>query len=265
MPKDEEGHKRVFVPGPGDGPQYKFSKEKKAEPHIPSPHGKNTEGPPISYLPIPVWATKKEIKKELGKNDKGAKTERGSFIDDIFFYGKKNNLPGPGRYFAETKKEAPKKSEKSKDGKKEDRPTFLMDYQYLGMNFPGPGEYRMRDTWAEIANKKKHSGGDEKKKQSYVAQSWRVKNDQGHGPGQYDIVRLMTLSESKGEGGKVIRKFQSIPIFERPKFGVINKGHNVKKTSGGSTMTSTSPGSYFKGEYDLEKAYKRLHKPMRRY
>ena len=90
------------------------------------------------------------------------------------------------------------------------------------MNSPGPGSYKLKDTWEETAAKRKEGIGD-KKKPGNVAQSWKVKNDQGHGPGQYDIVRLMTLDESGADGSKKMRKFKSIPIFNRALFGIINK------------------------------------------
>lgn len=267
IPKDQKDMKRVFVPAPGDGPQYKFAMEKKGQSHtsIP-PYGKEAKTPPVSYLPIPIWAKKKEGKKEPGKDDnKGAKTDRGSFIDAIFFNGKKYNFPGPDRYSTVLNKDSDKKDDKQKIRKEGERKSFLMDYQYLGLNSPGPGEYPLKDTWAETANKKKHGGGgEEKKNEGNAAQEQKKKDRQGHGPGQYDIVRLMTLNETTSAGGKQMKSFKSIPIFERAQFGIINKGHNTKRTVEASQMLA-APGSYFKKEGEIEKAFQKSYKPMRRY
>lgn len=222
IPKGEENQKRLFVVGPGDGPEYKFSKEKKGGIHAMSSYGKDAKIPPVSYLPLPIWAKKKEDIKGPAKTDRENKGGRGTFIDDIYFDAKKYNKPGPSNYFASNKNDLDKKEDKSKLRKPDERPSFLMDYQYLGMNNPGPGSYKLKDTWEESAAKRKE-GIVDKKKPVNVSQSWKVKNDQGHGPGQYDIVRLMTLDESGADGNKKMRKFKSIPIFNRALFGIINK------------------------------------------
>lgn len=265
IPKDQEGQKRHFVPGPGDGPEYKFAIGEKGKSHVAVPYGKDAKMPPVSYLPLPSWGAKKEGKKET-KDEKGSKTERGSFIDAIFSYGNKYKFPGPSQYFATSKNDLEKKQKKPKEKEKTERMNFLMDYQYLGMNIPGPGEYPLRDSWAEIANKKKTTKTEDSKKQVSASQDWKVKNDKKNGPGQYDIVRLLTVTETKESGGKQIKKFKSIPVFERAKFGIINKGGNIsgKKTSA-SPSASASPGSYFKKEGDIEKAYMKTYRPMRRY
>lgn len=222
IPKGETSEKRHFVIGPGDGPQFQFSKEKKGQTHEMLPYGKDAKVPPVSYLPLPIWAKPKESsKKSPAKDEKLGISGRGSFIDEIVFLGKKYNLPGPSRYFSEEKKEGEGKEAKFKDKKNEERPNFLMDYQYLGMNIPGPGTYKLKDTWEEIVNKKKQASEDKKKTSS--SQAWKIKNDKGNGPGQYEIVRLMTIDDGKGEGSKQMKKFKSIPVFERSLFGVINK------------------------------------------
>ena len=262
--KGEENIKRHFVPAPGDGPEYKFSGGRKGEVKI-SSLGKDAKGTPVSYLPISVWGVKKE-EKETAKTERASMTGRKSFIDAIFFYGNKYKYPGPNQYFALPKKGSEKKQEKPKEKEKEktEKMNFLMDYQYLGMNIPGPGEYPMKDPWAEIANKKKQAKPEEDKKKANPAEGWKGKNNKGQGPGQYDIVRLLSVTETKESGGKQLKKFQSIPIFERTTLGIINKGHDARKSTH-KISDSVSPATYFKKEGDIEKAYMRSYKPMRRY
>lgn len=223
--KGAEDRKSTFVPAPGDGPQYKFTKAKKGMDYQIQVFGKDGKEPPISYLELKPWIKKKEKKAEEKTEDKTKqKGGRGSFIDAIFFYGEKYKFPGPDKYFSEKKKEEKKKdSDKPKDEKKPEKPNFLDDYQYLGLNNPAPGTYNMKDHWVPAKGKEKK---EEKKKPAYVPNSWRTKNDKGQAPGQYEITRLMTIAQAKeGEEtkGKPSKRFASIPVFERPKFGIINK------------------------------------------
>lgn len=262
VPKGEEKLKRHFVPAPGDGPEYKFPGGRK-ETHGMSAYGKDAKMPPASYLPLPVWGVKKEANKDAGKDGKGAAVNRNSFIDAIIFNGNKYKFPGPSHYFASAGKDADKKQDKPKEKEVAERRNFLMDYQYLGMNSPGPGEYPLRDSWAEVANRKKQSKADDSKK-GKATESWKVKRDQGHGPGQYDIVRLMTVVESTESGGKQMKKFKSIPVLERAKLGVIHRGHVTKRSVDG-IPASVSPATYFKKEGEIERAHLKTYRPMRRY
>ncbi len=228
--KPAEEKKSLFAPGPGDGPQFKFPKAKKGMDYQINVFGKDGKEPPISYLPMKEWGGKKAVKREEAKGEekKGTKGGRGSFIDAIFYYGEKYKYPGPDAYFKKDKekaKENAKDADKSKDKKKAERPNFLSDCEYLGLNNPAPGTYNLKDTWAEINNKKKPAT-EEKKKPNYVAGDWRVKKQKdGPAPGLYEITRLMTLAAPKdGETkDKAMKRFASIPVFERPKLGIINK------------------------------------------
>lgn len=215
----EPGKSSRFVPALGDGPEYKFAKTGKGLSLKGTSYGKDAKGkgPPVSYLPLREWAPKKDKKIE-NKQEKGAKTERGSFIDTIFFNAKKYNNPGPGKYFA-TEKKDDKDRGKLKDKKKIERPNFLYDCEYLGLNTPGPGTYKLKDTWI-ATERKRITTADDKKRQVYVPQAWKAKHNQGNGPGQYEITRLLNVKEEKG---KTVRDIVHIPIYERTKLGIINK------------------------------------------
>ena len=232
--KPTEEKKSRFVPAPGDGPQYVFSKAKKGMNYHINVYGKDGSEPPASYLPYKEWNGKKTDKKDDGKATGGGwkkdsgKMGRGSFVDGIFFNGKKYNYPGPDKYFSEAghkAKQEQKDAEKAKEKKTAERPNFLSDYQYLGLNIPSPDTYNFKDTWAASTTAKKPVS-EEKKKPAYVPGSWRAKNDKGQAPGQYEVTRIMTMVNAKDAEdakGKSVKKFASIPVLERPTLGVINK------------------------------------------
>ena len=204
-----------FVPTIADGPEHLFAKDKKGVLPKNTSYGKDAKTPPVSYLPLHQWA-KKQDRKLAPNPEKTAKTERGSFIDRIYFDSKKYNSPGPGKYFQPVKKEDI--GTVKKDKKEIERPNFLYDYEYLGLNNPGPGTYHFKDTWAE-AGKKRVSTAD--KKPGYVPQGWKIKNNKNCGPGQYEINRLLSVAEDKSKGKKTL---VNIPIYERTAtLGVINK------------------------------------------
>ena len=50
--------------------------------------------------------------------------------------------------------------------------------------------------------------------------AWRAKHDQKQAPGDYDILRLMTVTEDKAKGHK---RLCTLPILERAKYGIIQK------------------------------------------
>jgi hypothetical protein len=211
----EPGKGTHFVTAPGDGPEYKFSKTSKGGIMKNPSYGKDAKEPPASYLPLREWAIKKDKRIQETTNKK-AQTGRGSFIDTIFSDAKKYNYPGPNKYF-ETAKKDRKDEIKPKETKKIERPNFLYDCEYLGMNNPGPGSYHFKDPW-NVAEKKRITSADSKTRPSESAKGG--KRGKGNGPGQYEIVRLLTVREEKG---KSARSFVPIPIYERPKLGIINK------------------------------------------
>ena len=55
---------------------------------------------------------------------------------------------------------------------------------------------------------------------------WKPKRNQGQAPGQYEIVRLMTVAEDKDKGKKT---FTNLQFFEKPKFGIISKVRDLTK------------------------------------
>jgi len=211
----EPGKGARFVTAPGDGPEYKFAKTNKGGVLKNASLGKDAKGPPVSYLPLKEWAITKD-KKIQQTVDKKAQTQRGSFIDTIFFEAKKYNYPGPNKYF-EAKKKDKKAEIKPKEVKKIERPNFLYDYEYLGLNAPGPGSYSIKDPWI-VTEKKRITSADTKTRPPESSKGG--KQGKAGGPGQYKIVRLLTVHEEKG---KSKRNFVSIPIYERPKLGIINK------------------------------------------
>jgi hypothetical protein len=132
---------------------------------------------------------------------------------------------GPGVYFKDVKKEAKEKKAPAADAngdkkKPPERLNFLSDAEYLGLNLPAPGTYNLSDGWAKLGKKGPSKEGDKKDKFKYVPGGWRPKNDQLRGPGQYEVTRIMSVEVDKDKGKK---KFKTIPVYERPKMGVINK------------------------------------------
>ncbi len=114
-------------------------------------------------------------------------------------------------------------------------------------------------------DKKKRSEEERKKQKAYQPGGWRVKNDQGHGPGAYEVTRLLSVVAKEGEDkARSMKRFASIPVFERPKLGIINKDHGTKPLVPG-LVKSTSPVSYFKEAGQLEKTYRKIARPMRKY
>ncbi len=82
----------------------------------------------------------------------------------------------------------------------------------------------MKDQWFMSEDKKKKSEEDKKKQKKYVPGGWRMKNDQGHGPGAYEVIRLMTVvNKEESEKAKSMKRFASIPTMERTTLGVINR------------------------------------------
>ncbi len=146
----EEGKSSRFVQAPGDGAAYKFGKGNRGRFYHINSYGKDGKEPPHSYLPYKEMGGKKvvAVKKE-GEGEKKGATGRGSFIDAIFFNGKKYKYPGPGNYFSATEKGKEKANKKEaetkdKDKKKFERLNFLCDAEYLGMNYPCPGTYNLK-------------------------------------------------------------------------------------------------------------------------
>lgn len=266
--KDFADKKTRFIEAPGDGPAYKLGKEERHRFYHLNVYGKDGNEPPISYLKSQEWAVKKPPKKEENKSDKKKEEGRGSFIDAIFFNGEKYKLPGPDRYFQTEKgkdqEKKDKKTEEGKEKKKYQRLNFLCDAEYLGMNYPCPGTYPHKDTWPTKDEKKKTTE-EEKKKIAYKPGSWRVVNDKKQGPGDYEVVRLMTVIQPKdGEKEKSLKKFASIPVFSRTALGIINKKHETKRATEAPQLLA-APGSYFKENDQLEKTYRKITKPMRKY
>ena len=77
-----------------------------------------------------------------------------------------------------------------------------------------------------MSEEKKKKSEEEKKKFKYVPGAWKVGNDKKLGPGEYEVVRLMSVAVSKDDGevkGKGMKRFASIPTLERARFGIINK------------------------------------------
>ena len=73
-------------------------------------------------------------------------------------------------------------------------------------------------------DKKKKSEEEKKKHKPYVSGSWRVTNDKTHGPGAYEVLRLMTVvAKEESEKVKGMKRFASIPTMERTTLGIINK------------------------------------------
>ncbi len=69
------------------------------------------------------------------------------------------------------------------------------------------------------------------KKPAYSPGSWRVKNDKSQAPGDYEVVRLMSIAAPKGEG-KERAAFASIPTVERTPLGIINKVPYLREITG---------------------------------
>jgi hypothetical protein len=268
--KVEEGKRNRFVEHPGDGPSFKMGKAEKTGKfyHINKYAGKEGNEPPHSYLKYNEWKGKKEQKKteEVKGEKKKTDSGRGTFIDAIFFYGNKHNFPGPDCYFKKDAKKdkKPPKVEEGKEKKKFERLNFLCDAEYLGMNNPCPGTYNFKDRWPG-KNAKKKNPEEEKKKPGYKPGSWKVANDKGQAPGQYDVLRLMSIAQVKdGEKAKVLKKFASIPTIPRVTLGLINKKHETKRTLE-ATPIQAEPGTYFKEKDQLAKTHRKLSKPMRKY
>ncbi len=142
----DESKGRRFVQSPGDGAAYKFGKGNRGRFYHINSYGKEGKEPPHSYLPYKELGVKKVPGKKEEKGEKKGPPGRGSFIDDIFFYGNKFKYPGPEKYFsasdAKDKKKEPKPEDKDK--KKTERLNFLCDAEYLGMNNPDPGTYPLK-------------------------------------------------------------------------------------------------------------------------
>lgn len=264
--KDYAEKKTRFVEAPGDGPAYKLGKSERKRFYHLNVYGKDGHEPPISYLATKEWGGKKPPKKEEEKGEKKKDDKgRGSFIDAIFFNGEKYKLPGPDRYFqTEKTKEKKPKAEEGKEKKKFQRLNFLCDAEYLGMNNPCPGTYPHKDPWP-VKDEKKKKTEEEKKKLAYKPGSWKVANDKKQGPGEYEVVRLMTITQPKdAEKDKAMKKFASIPTLPRTTLGVINKKHETKRAAEGPVMLA-APGTYFKENEQLAKTYRKISKPMRKY
>lgn len=50
--------------------------------------------------------------------------------------------------------------------------------------------------------------------------AWRAKRDQGHGPGDYEVTRLMSVVIDKEKNKK---NLVNMPLYERIKYGMIPK------------------------------------------
>jgi hypothetical protein len=95
----------------------------------------------------------------------------------------------------------------------------------------------------------------------YVPGAWRSKHDKKQAPGDYEVMRLFTVSEDKTKGNK---KLGNLPTFERPVYGLIQKQHESKRATE-KTEGKLGPTSYFKELTDLNKSFKVTSKPMRKY
>ena len=196
-----------------DGLIYTWSKSKRSGSIESAKYGKDGNQPPHSYLNINPWFKKKE------NSVKPPKIDRKTYIDDIVSYSKKYNYPSPDKYNVEPKKKVTEK--KTVDPKTLIRSSFLDDYQYLSMNTPSPGDYNPQVLliWLFQFKKERKTERSKSEVKKYVPGDWKPKNDQKQAPGDYEIIRLMTVVPN-GENGK---KIANSPVIERVKFGVIAK------------------------------------------
>lgn len=100
----------------------------------------------------------------------------------------------------------------------------------------------------------------------YEPESWKIKNKEKRGPGEYEIPRLMTITENfNSETGKIYKKFADAAITPRTTtFGVFSKPHKTKRLSP-SPELKAAPGRYFKTLEDETRSYQKLHKPLKKY
>ena len=84
-----------------------------------------------------------------------------------------------------------------------------------------------------IGSKKDKQKAKLSKSFKYVPNAWKPKQDQKHGPGDYEIARLLTVADDKNKGRK---RIVNIPTLERPKYGLIQKVRVLHTCS----LTSTS-------------------------
>ena len=189
-----------------DGPIFTWSKSKRQTLANISKFSKDGKEPPHSYLQLKTWTAKKE-------NKVSSKVKRETYIDDIVKYENKHKYPGPNKYFKEEKKKAAEK--KTINPSKLVRPSFLDDAQYLAMNNPAPGSYN-----PYVQKKSKAEGRSKSVPKKYVPGEWRPKHDQKQAPGDYEVVRVMSVLTDKTTGKK---RLANIPTLERPLFGFISK------------------------------------------
>ena len=71
-----------------------------------------------------------------------------------------------------------------------------------------------------IGSKKDKQKAKLSKSFKYVPNAWKPKQDQKHGPGDYEVARILTVIDDKAKGRK---RLVTLPTLERTKFGLIQK------------------------------------------
>lgn len=71
--------------------------------------------------------------------------------------------------------------------------------------------------------------------EKYKSEDWRPKRDQKHGPGDYEITRLMTLDNKDKAKPKIVNAI----VYERATLGVISK---VRVNNNNSHMQLSDKG-----------------------